>query len=360
MIRKHKLQLLFSSLVILLPLLFGAIVWEKLPEQLAIHWNVIGAANGFSGPLFIILFLPLFMLAVHWLCVLITAKTNPDQDPKMLTVALWMIPLLSLLVSTFFYASAFGYQISIGLFVSLTMGVLFIVMGNYLPKCRRNYTLGIKLVWTLSSDENWNATHRFSGKVFVAVGVLALFCGFLPLNALLIAQGTLLLLILLLPTVYSYRYYRRQVALGTIDRKQLRTSPNAKRSLAVLLPTLLATVVFCLVLCFTGDIGVEYHDTDFTVVASYHGDLTLAYSEIDTIEYREQGVPGKRISGFGSPRLLMGTFQNQEYGYYTRYTYTACEPCVVLTVDGKLLVLSGIDEQSTKEIYDTLLAKCGK
>ena len=68
---------------------------------------------------------------------------------------------------------------------------------------------------------------------------------------------------------------------------------------------------------------------------------------------------GTRIFGVGSFRLLLGTFENEEFGTYTRYTYYRPDSCVVLTKGGKTLVFSGADRESTKEIYETLVAKTG-
>ena len=70
-------------------------------------------------------------------------------------------------------------------------------------------------------------------------------------------------------------------------------------------------------------------------------------------------VSGSREWGFGSPTLLMGSFKNEEFGMYTRYTYTSCDACVVLTSGEKVLVLNGADEAATKAIYEALKARIG-
>ena len=59
------------------------------------------------------------------------------------------------------------------------IGVLFMIIGNYLPKCKQNYTMGIKLPWTLDDEENWNRTHRFAGFLWVAGGVVIAINAFL-------------------------------------------------------------------------------------------------------------------------------------------------------------------------------------
>lgn len=89
----------------------------------------------------------------------------------------------------------------------LFMGVLFIIIGNLLPKMRQSTTMGIKLPWTLHSEENWNKTHRFSGKLWVAGGIVILATAFLGSFWILIA---VLLVMVIIPTLYSYLLYHMQ------------------------------------------------------------------------------------------------------------------------------------------------------
>ena len=91
---------------------------------------------------------------------------------------------------------------------------MFILIGNYLPKCKQNHTIGIKIPWTLNSEENWNATHRFSGKVWVICGILILFSIFLPTNFAAYAMIAVAAVMVALPIIYSYNYYKRQEGSG--------------------------------------------------------------------------------------------------------------------------------------------------
>lgn len=125
------------------------------------------------------------------------------------------------------------------------------------------------------------------------------------------------------------------------------------------------SIIFCLVifaiagvLLFTGDIEISYQESSFTIEASYWYDKEVAYDEIDEIEYRDEKVSGSRIGGFGSFRLLLGDFKNDEFGNYTRYTYKNCEAGVVLWIDGRELVISGKDKESTRMIYEELVKRC--
>lgn len=358
MIKKNKWNLLLSSVVILLPIVFGLIFWKALPEELTTHWGTNGQANGWMTKGATIFVLPAILLAFHWFCFWASCKLpgGNDQNPKLLKIVLWIIPIISLTANGTIYAVAFGKEINPVFFIFPLMGILFIAIGNYLPKCKRNIAAGIKLKWTLQNEENWYATHRFSGKVYVIGGFFLLICMFLPTVAALWAGGIALVALVLIPTIYSYAYYKKQVKAGTYTADPLPQSKAAKIVALVTVPLILIMVA---VLMFTGNVEISYAETNFTIEASFWSDLTVEYDAITNIEYREEGVSGSRTNGLASARLLAGMFQNEELGNYTRYTYTGSKPCVVLDVDGKILVINGIDEAATKAIYEALQAKIG-
>lgn len=358
MIKRNKWKLLATSLVTLLPIAAGLLLWNRLPERMATHWGFDGRADGWSGKAFSVFFMPLFLLALHWLCVFVTTadRKNKNQSQKAMGLVFWIVPVVSLLAGTMIYASALGLKPSVDTVMPAATGLLFLIIGNYFPKYRHNYTLGIRIKWTLESEDNWNATHRFAGKVWVAGGVLMMLSAFLPKAAAPIAFVVLLTLLIVIPAGYSYLYYRRQKAAGTLVVIEPFTK-GQKWAVRTAVIIALVTTLGCGWLLFTGDIRVRYGETAFTVEASYYRDLSVDYVDIEAVEYREQDTAGARTNGFGSPRLLMGLFRNDEFGPYTRYSYTRCPSCVVMKVKGETLVLSGRDEEGTKEIYQRLLEK---
>ena len=93
------------------------------------------------------------------------------------------------------------------IFASFFTGLIFIVVGSYLPKCKQNYTIGIKLPWTLNDEANWNNTHKFASKFWILGGILMATCGLLPENICLWAFFVIILIIALIPSIYSYMYY---------------------------------------------------------------------------------------------------------------------------------------------------------
>lgn len=209
MIKKNLKKLVFTSIVTLLPILAGLVLWDKLPDEIATHFNADGAADSFSGKGFAVFGLPVFLLAVHWLCTLVTSA-DPKQknhSDKMLTLVLWICPAISLLVSSIIYTYSMGIDVNISFVMMLFFGILFIVIGNYLPKCKQNYTIGIKISWTLNDEENWNYTHRLSGKLWVAGGVLILLTA--VFRQIWIFMGITALMVII-PFLCSYLFYRKK------------------------------------------------------------------------------------------------------------------------------------------------------
>lgn len=212
MLKKNMKLLLATSLVILLPMVAGLLLWDVLPERIATHWNAAGEADGWSGKAAAVFAMPAFLLTVHWFCVLVTCldPKNKDQNPNVLKLVLWIVPVICLLVQSMVYATALGMTLSVNLLIFPVMGIMFVILGCLLPKCRRNSTIGIKLPWTLHSDANWDATHRLCGKLWVAGGIATMACGFLP-GSVWWMLGSLLIMTAI-PVIYSYCFYRRNEA----------------------------------------------------------------------------------------------------------------------------------------------------
>ena len=213
MLKKNKLTLVLSSLAILLPIAYGLIMWDSLPDTIATHWNAAGQADGYSSKAFAVFGLPCILFVFQVLALVITSKDqkNKDQNGKVLWMVLWICPFLSWFMSFLIYSQALGKEVSIGTWMSAFFSLLFLIAGNYLPKVRQNRTLGIKIKWTLQNEENWNLTHRLAGKIWVMCGVLQLLAGFiLPENAVFAVLMILTAIAVIVPTVYSWQLSKKQ------------------------------------------------------------------------------------------------------------------------------------------------------
>ena len=210
MIKKHLKTLIITSILTLLPILAGLYLWDTLPEQVPSHWDVNGEIDGWSSKPFFVFGLPCIMLAAQWLCVLGTAADpkKANHSEKVMHLVLWIIPVLSIILSAMTYMVALGHTVRVEVIMPLIIGLVFTIIGNYLPKCKQSYTVGIKIPWTLHSEENWNRTHRFAGRLWLVCGLgimLTAFIGgfwvFLPI----------VLVMVIAPTVYSYLLHRKGI-----------------------------------------------------------------------------------------------------------------------------------------------------
>lgn len=359
MIKNNKAKLIASSAVILLPILFGLIFWNVLPENMTTHWGIDGNADGWCSRPFAIFFFPLFMLASHWLCIFCTVKDakNKGQSRKVFGMVLWICPIASLIASGMIYAASFGWELKIDYIGILLFGLMFVLIGNYLPKCKQNYTIGIRVKWALENEENWNATHRFGGRVWVIGGLVMIAGIFLPGAVVAWVMAVTVIVLAAVPIVYSYLYYKKQLKEGTAAVTPVPKSKASRILSVILLIFTGAILIFTGIMMFAGDISVRYGETAFNIEATLWNDYKVKYENIEKIEYREYDSIGDRTNGLGNVRVQAGRFRNEEFGNYTRYSYNGCDCCVVLTVKGRTVVVNGKDKEKTEEIYRELTAR---
>ena len=139
-VKKYKTTIIITTLITLLPILFGLIVWNRLPEQIATHWGANGQADGYSGKAFAVFGMPC-ILAVLQLFVSFITLNDPKRrniHKKPLTLTFWIIPVMSVIVNGITYAAALGMEIEVGIIISILVGILLIALGNYMPKLQQN------------------------------------------------------------------------------------------------------------------------------------------------------------------------------------------------------------------------------
>jgi len=208
MLKKHKSLLLLTSLIVLLPMIAGICLWSRLPESVPTHFDGTGQADGWSSRCFAVFGLPLFVLLLHWICIaaVVADPKAKNLSAKLLHLTLWISPAVSLFAGMSIYGTVLGAPINIARIANLLLALMFIAIGNYLPKCAPNYTVGIKLPWTLHDEENWRHTHRFAGFLWMIGGVLLLPAAFLSTMWVTFA---VVLVLVLLPVIYSFLLYLR-------------------------------------------------------------------------------------------------------------------------------------------------------
>ena len=302
-----------------------------------------------------------FFVVTHCIFVAIIFYDNRSrqQSPKVIGMAIWMIPVITLLYNGIARLVNTGADME-NLFMAFMYygtGLLFMVIGNYLPKVKQNHTIGIRVIWTLQDEENWSATHRFSGKLWVASGVLCMLCGLFGESiAALVLYIVSIMAAAIVSILYSYLFYKKKMAAG----EKLKIQYN-KKTIVIYVIVSVFVVIFTIWTLFWGGIDISFHDNDFTVEAQGWSDYTVDYEQIDSISYKEnlfQNGNDRRTNGMGNLKYGMGNFRNDIYGDYIRYTHASCHSYVVMDIGGKILVVNGADESETKKIYDTLREKC--
>jgi hypothetical protein len=271
-----------------------------------------------------------------------------------------IFPAMSIVFSLIMFGFALNWKLELKMLLFPMLGLCFIAMGNWMPKIKQNSTLGIKIKWTLYSEENWNKTHRFAGFVWVIGGVLFCLMGFVPGETLVFLLPLQIIVLACVPTVYSWLLARKQKEAGTYTEsevnKKLKQHPVILAVSAVLVTLILIGVAF---LMFTGDIRYTCTDDALLIDADFHSDSSVPYERIDAIEYRDEAPEGIRELGFASARLLVGAFRSNEFGLYTRYSYVGTDACIVLTCGEDVLILSAESEEATQALYEALSARIG-
>ncbi len=189
----------------------AAYLYPDLPDQIPTHWNIKGEVDDYTAKPWGVTIMPLaaiFVFVVMRLIPVISPK-GFRTDSFMDVVNVFTVVIVGFMsgVAILVLLEANGQDVRINEMIFAGVGLMFVVLGNYMGKVRKNFFIGIRTPWTLASDEVWSRTHRLGGKVFVLIGI------FMMLNSLvrfpvqwLIAS---IVVVALVPVIYSYVIYRR-------------------------------------------------------------------------------------------------------------------------------------------------------
>jgi len=193
----------------------GLLLWNRLPDQMASHWNVNDEVDGYMSKTWGVFMMPLITLGLFGLFLVI-----PSIDPLKANIAKFRQTFnlfIVLIIAFMFYIHGLTLAWSLGytnfkMSVSMlpAIGLLFIFIGYMLRKAKRNFFIGIRTPWTLSSDTVWDKTHQLGAILFMVSGVIALigsFFGGMTAFWLLFAPSIGSTIFLL---VYSYVLYQRE------------------------------------------------------------------------------------------------------------------------------------------------------
>lgn len=362
MLQKNRRPLILSFVIILLPCLVGILLRILRPELFIPEWNEDAYNSLWNAKTALLTGTTVFMLLIHGLCIFIITKDpkNRTQSEKALRLGIWMIPMCSLISGCTIIEASTGKNFGFDFLVPLFLCSLFFICGNYMPKCKPNHSMGIKLPWTLHSQENWVKTHRITGMIWVA-GSVTMFLFLMVFESGYISKLLPVIFIMAVgPILFSVLYYRKQVKEGSVSKIPKKLSAPENRSFTFSSIVSVISVILVILFLISGNIEYRFGEASFIIKANYWEDVTIDYAEIDSVEYRETDLAGSRVIGFESFSMAMGSYENSEFGAYTRYSYNDCRSCVVIRADNRVLVINKKDDVSTKVLYETLLTKLNK
>lgn len=191
-----------------------ALIYGRLPEQVPTHWNFRGEVDDY-GPRFPYAFFGPLVSAGLWILLPVLRRVDPRRrNYERFDDTFWL--LLNVLTIGMLYlhgltlAVALGYDVNVSRGMLFGLGLLFAGLGNYLPRLRSNWWMGIRTPWTLESEEVWRRTHRLGGRTFVGGGLLCMLAAMLPWRVAPFLAMAGLILAGLVPVIYSYVIWRQE------------------------------------------------------------------------------------------------------------------------------------------------------
>ena len=208
-------QFIFRALIVLAMFIAGGFFYKELPDQMPIHWNFAGEVDNWGSKIWANWLMPGIGLAMLILFPMLS-KIDPKKENYESFKGIWEI-IQTCLILFFGYIYAVQFYVIfnsnegniMGQFIMAGIGVLFIILGNYMGKIRQNYFIGLKTPWSLADPEVWQKSQRFTGWMFVLGGIVFLIDAWLQLYLPAVTIG-IVVGVALLPIVYSYLVFRNK------------------------------------------------------------------------------------------------------------------------------------------------------
>lgn len=210
--KKNKADIFFIA-IILLSILATMLIFKDLPAQIPSHWNINGEIDNYSPKGFT--FFTAFLPALVYVIMKVIPRIDPQKDSyekhegaysaTIFSIILFLIGLHWVII-----LSALGYSIDIIKYIKISLGLLLVIIGRYMPQIRFNYFFGIRTPWTLSSLSVWRKTHMVGGYLYFVMGTVFILSSFFENEmSLYIALASLILLSFGI-VIYSYILYRNE------------------------------------------------------------------------------------------------------------------------------------------------------
>ena len=205
------------ALLIGSPFIYSALVFPQLPSQIPTHFNIEGKPDAWGGPSSIFIGPGILGAVSIFIYVLMTNLKSLDpkkheeaNDTLYRNFALLTVSFLSCLSISIIYTSTHVDQVNMGKIILPLLGLFFAGLSVYMPKFKQNYFVGFKLPWTLENEKNWNETHQVASKVWMYGGISqTVLTLILPAKFGIIAFLVAIVVMTIIPTIFSYRMFKR-------------------------------------------------------------------------------------------------------------------------------------------------------
>lgn len=199
--------------IVLLPFLYLAYVWNQLPAQVPLHYNIKGEVDRYgdkSEMILIPIMLPLLIYVIFLVVPYIDPKKQIQKMGNKYHNLKLILTLFMSALALFIIHSTKSGSLGNPNIIFIIVGVLYVILGNYFKTIKANYFIGIRTPWTLENETIWKETHRLGGKVWFVGGLLAIISSLLlePQINFKVFMG-ITIIIALIPIVYSYLLYRK-------------------------------------------------------------------------------------------------------------------------------------------------------
>ena len=201
--------------LIAIAVIAGAVLWNQLPDQMPSHWNANDEVDGTMPRFWGVFLMPLVTLGMFVLFLVLPAidplKANIAQFRETFNIFIALIVAFMLYIHGLTLAWGLGYQnFKMSAAMLPFMGILFIAIGYLLRQAKRNFFIGIRTPWTLSSDSVWDKTHQLGSVLFMLSGAFAILGGFFGGMTAFWLMFVPLIGSTLFLVVYSYVLYRNE------------------------------------------------------------------------------------------------------------------------------------------------------
>jgi uncharacterized membrane protein len=191
----------------------AGVAWSHAPDRMPVHWNAAGQVDRWGGKFEGLLLVPFIAVAMYLLTIFLPwfdpGRGNYRNFPKAYNAIRISILIFLAAIYSIILLTAFGRSVNVTMVVMFLVGVLFVVIGNYMSKIRPNWFVGVRTPWTLSSKLSWDKTHRLAGWLFIFMGLLFIAAAFVANAWIIIGLIVFDTICVIWMFVYSYLVYRR-------------------------------------------------------------------------------------------------------------------------------------------------------